>query len=54
MINDWLRDDIDAVASGLLEINQVDENTTVAGASGLKRRVVRFIELTRSAMYPEI
>jgi len=54
MINDWLRDDIDAVASGLLEINQVDENETVAGASGLKRRVVRFIELTRSAMYPEI
>ncbi len=54
MINDWLRDDIDAVASGLLQINEHDENTDVVGASGLKRRVVRFIELTRSAMYPEI
>ena len=54
MLNNWLRDDMVAVASALLTINNCDENDRPVGGYGLKRRCVRFIELVRTAMYPHI
>ena len=54
MITNWLVADAAKVASALTEINTKEITEDTISGFGMKNRVIRFINLTRTAMYPNV
>jgi len=54
MIQDWLKQDVAAVAESLMAQNRFGDGAAPIGGFGMKNRIVRLITLVRTAMYPHV
>ena len=54
IIKTWLKDDAYAVASKLTAINKEHITEETISGFGMKSKVIKFIDLIRTAMFPNI